>query len=150
MGGKNLKNNPDVMDREVQALELRRAGLSYRQIAVEVGWANESSAYRAVERAMNRVLQEPADKVRRLECERLDDWLSKLYPAIDRGEARSIEVGLKVLERRAKLLGLDSPVRIEAQVDVFDGSAIEQEVAKLAAMLETTSAQVIDVDELEL
>lgn len=135
-----MRNNPEQVDKDVRALELRRAGLSYRQIADEVGWLAESSAFRAVDRALTRTLLEPSEKVRRMECERLDDWLLKLAPAIERGEARSIEVALKVAERRAKLLGLDAPARVEQVVEVLDGSAIENEVAKLAAMLASQAA----------
>lgn len=134
--GKQLKVDPDVIDREVRALDLRRAGLSYQQIAKEVGWAAESSAFRAVKRALERSLKEPAEAVRQFESERLDDWLLKLMPAIERGEPRSIEVALKISERRSKLLGLDMPSRSEVAVEVLDGTAIEAEVMRLASMLD--------------
>jgi hypothetical protein len=134
--GKQLKVDPLVIDREVRALDLRRAGLSYQQIAKEVGWAAESSAFRAVKRALDRTLREPAEAVRNFESDRLDEWLLKLMPAIDRGEPRSIEVALKISERRSKLLGLDAPSRQELSVDVLDGSLIEAEVLRLASMLD--------------
>src|SRR5689334_18681227 len=59
-----------------------------------------------------------ADEVRKMELDRLDRWLAKLDAQIqaDRSVARNVEVAVKVAERRAKLLGVDAPERIEATV----------------------------------
>jgi len=146
-----FKVDPAMIDKELRALELRRAGLTYPMIAKEMGYAAESSAFRAVKRALERTLREPADAIRQHENDRLDQWLLRLMPAIERGEPRSIEVALKISERRAKLMGLDMPVRQEVAVEVTDGSIIEMEVSRLAALLDSQAQEsdVIDVEEVD-
>ena len=140
-----FKVDPAMIDKELRALELRRAGLTYPMIAKEMGYAAESSAFRAVKRALERTLREPADAIRQHENDRLDQWLLRLMPAIERGEPRSIEVALKISERRAKLMGLDMPVRQEVAVEVTDGSVIELEVSRLAALLDSQASDDSDV-----
>lgn len=60
-------------------------------------------------RALKKTLQEPADEVRMLEVERLDALLSGLWARKNTPEVT--DRILRIMERRAKLLGLDSPVR---------------------------------------
>jgi transposase len=61
----------DAAQRDAQALELRAAGASYRQIADRLG-VSVSTAWGCVERGLDRTRREPADRLRLLELERLD------------------------------------------------------------------------------
>lgn len=60
-------------------------------------------------RALKKTLQEPADEVRMLEVERLDSLLNGLWQR--RHVPEITDRILRIMERRAKLLGLDAPVR---------------------------------------
>ena len=111
MGAQQTK--VDTIDRQRQALELRRAGVSYRQIADHLGYAGPSGAHRAVASALKETLQEPADALRDLEAQRLDALQRALWPAASAGDVPAVRAMLSVMERRAKLLGLDSPQRNE-------------------------------------
>ena len=126
-----------TVEREVWALELRTTGATYEQIAVEVGYAGKAGAWKAVQRALKATLAEPAGELRTLELARLDTlWASMYERAIDpaaRDAARCCEVCLRIMARRARLLGLDAPQRIEEHV--VTQAAVDVEIARLEAML---------------
>ena len=61
----------DAAERDAQALELRGAGLSIRQVARQLG-CSTTTAHRRIVRGLDRTLREPADRVRALELHRLD------------------------------------------------------------------------------
>lgn len=45
---------------------------------------------------------------------RTEELYTALLRGVERGEARSVEVALKVLERQAALLGLDQPDKVDS------------------------------------
>jgi len=73
-----------TIDRQLQALELRKAGVSYRHIAEQLGYRGVSGAHSAVARALQKVIQEPATEVLSLELERWMRccWLYGLTPSV--------------------------------------------------------------------
>src|SRR5262249_27674484 len=66
-------------------------------------------AHRLVARALEITYQEPADELRKLELERLDTLSRALWPTAttDPPNLKAIDRLLKIMDRRAKLLGLD-------------------------------------------
>lgn len=60
-----MKTGPgrDTVIRQFQALEMRRAGASYRQIALCFGYYDHSAAFKAVKRAQEKVLVKPGQVV---------------------------------------------------------------------------------------
>ena len=103
----------EAAEKRARALELRKAGATYDQIAQQVGYAERGSAYRAVQTALQAITQEPAQEVRQLEVERLDAMLLGLWPAARKGKEGAVDRVLRIMERRAKLLGLDAPVKAD-------------------------------------
>lgn len=105
-------------DKEIAALNLRRKGYSYRQIAAELG-CHEDTIYHSVKRALAKLcaeIKESAEEVRRLEIERYDGFLKALQPAIEDGDVKAISTALRISEARRKLLGLDIPVKHEVEI----------------------------------
>lgn len=96
-------------ERQRRALQLRKQGMEYSEIAAALGYASGSGAHAAVRGALKKTLQEPADELRAIENARLDAMLAALWPAIERGDPKAIAAGVKLSERRAKLNGLDRP-----------------------------------------
>ena len=96
-------------ERQRQALELRKAGASYPEIARTLGCAL-SSAHKSVSAALQKTLQEPAAEVRQLELDRLDRLMRALWPAAIEGDPNVIDRVLKIMARRAALQGLDVEV----------------------------------------
>jgi hypothetical protein len=154
----------DAAQRDARALELRAAGATYRQIAERLG-CSVDTAWKAVDRGLVRTRQEPADKLRRLERVRLDRLqraaetvLGTTHHVLQGGEAVLDEKGkpyvdhgptlnairtlLAVQERRAKLLGLDAPARLDAQVraEVYSVDALQAEIARLEQELAPSDA----------
>jgi hypothetical protein len=94
-------------ERKRRALELRRAGASYEQIADQIGYANRGGAHKAVTSALKTAVQEQADELRTLECERLDRLLLAVWKAAIDGDLKAIDRALRIQEQRARLLGLN-------------------------------------------
>lgn len=141
----SLKNDPILMDKERRVIELRRAGVTYDVIADEVGYSNASGAYHAFTRAMKRTLRESgSEELRELEADRLDRLQRFAWPQAAQGDLRSIETILRIMARRARLLGLDSPIKQE--VTTFEGgSDIDREVQRLVSLLDTGSGSASDM-----
>jgi hypothetical protein len=104
-----------LAEKRRRALELRRAGATYDQIAASVGFAGRSGAYKAVMATLKAMLREPAEEVRLLELDRLDAMLLGLWAGAKSGDIKKAELVPKIMDRRAKLLGLDAPVKAMVQ-----------------------------------
>jgi len=112
----------EAAERQRQALELRKTGQTYDAIAQALGYRNPSCAYRAIERALKKTLQQPADSVRQLEIARLDAMLHALWGRALGSKTRPpnpliVDRILRLMERRARLLGLDAPVKTDVTSD---------------------------------
>jgi len=111
---KESKTSPrrlQAAKKQVKALELRVEGRSFRQIALELKYRGPSGAHKAVDAALERTIREPADEVRQLELERLDRLqIMPWKQATVIGDPKAIASVIKIMERRAKLLGLDAPI----------------------------------------
>jgi hypothetical protein len=156
-GGKGqFIRTPDTADRDAEACRMRNLSQTYDEIATAMGFADRSAARKAVERAMLLTVQEPAAEQRAMQLAKLDvlfreAWrvLKAEHWAINNGRVimdprdperalvdhgpvlAAINTVLKIEERRAKLLGLDAPTRVEAiTVDM-----IEAEMVRLSAEL---------------
>jgi len=103
----------NAAEKQAQALELRKAGMTFQDIADKLGYADHKGAHKAVMTALRKTIQEPADELRKLELERLDVMLKSLWPFVLKGSPRHVEQALKVMDRRASYLGLDAPKQVE-------------------------------------
>jgi len=93
-------------EKRKKALELRRAGWSFEDIAAEVGYANKGSAHRAVKQGIAAITRESATELIELELSRLDDLLAGLYESARNGDLFAVDRALKIADQRAKFLGL--------------------------------------------
>lgn len=101
-----------AMDRRIAALDMRRRGATYREIAAALGLANPGTAHRMVSEelaAMREQCAESAQELVELELERLDLLWRSLMPAVQSGNPRAIMTCLAVSKQRCALLGLDKP-----------------------------------------
>jgi len=107
-------------------LALRRTGMTYEKIAraavkkfgadnLPNGW-DKLYAYKDVKREIDKIrstLREDAGEIVELELQRLDEMLVGLWAKARRGNTAAIDRVLKIMERRAKFLGIDAPERRE-------------------------------------
>ena len=113
-------------EKTLKALELRKRGLNYTQIGKKLG-CNRSTACRYVLSELENLAdkcREEAVHVRDLELHRLDELYLIAYRAISDGnDLAGIDRCLRIMERRAKLLGIDAAAKVDVQglVDIhFD------------------------------
>lgn len=125
-----------VGEQEVRCYELRLAGKTFRQIAVETGLA-VATVHKRIEAHIAQRVQPLADELRAIEVDRLDRYLVALDAQIQEGRAvaRNVEVAVRVSERRAKLLGIDAPEKVEAIV-----TQVTQEDLALAELVREANA----------
>ncbi|WP_280332882.1 hypothetical protein [Nocardia wallacei] len=107
------KAQPDERERQAKALKLRMAGVPWAAIADELGYADPSGPFRAVESLLNRQESEAAESYRKIEDMRLDVALRKVWQDVMAGDLKAIDTLLKVHDRRVKLHGLAAPQRVE-------------------------------------
>lgn len=111
----NHRGSPEAIQRQanaVQAFELRKSGASFRQIAEQLGYADESGARKAVMALLKKQQVEAVEDYRKVELARLDAMLLAIAQQVRQGHLGAIDRALKIMERRARLLGLDAPTKI--------------------------------------
>lgn len=109
----HAKRNEQVRaERRLQAYQLRLAGLSYRRIGAEMHM-DHKDVWDLVNEEMESRMAEPRERVRELELDRLDVMLVKVFERLGHGDISAVDRGLRIMERRAKLLGLDAPTVVE-------------------------------------
>lgn len=96
------------------ALKLRASKVKYEEVARQCGYASAGAAHRAVQRELNRTVVVNVEELRREELETLD-LIQKECMALflDRKNTWRLTAAdriLAVMERRARLMGLDTPV----------------------------------------
>ena len=129
MVGRAAKDKPNkaritATERRREALDLRRSGLSFEQIGERLGITRQA-AYKHVSKALDKLAEESsdsADKLRALELERLDKLLLGCYADAATGDLRAVDRALRIIERRAKLLGLDAPSKIASTTPDGEGT----------------------------
>ena len=128
-------NRSDVartVARRARVLELRKAGASYREIA-EQTHVSLRTAWRDVKTELGRLAEETREttsSLRALEMQRLDrlqlsHW-SKAVGFTDKDgkqhppDIKAADVVLRIMDRRARLLGLDAPQQVEMAAIIGD------------------------------
>ena len=116
----------DTQTRRSFVLSLRKSGATYRQIAQAAeqqfgadalprGW-DERYAYNDIARELEKLKTLNSgltEDVRELEVQRLDELLLSIWPQARKGNHGAVDRVLRIMERRARLLGLDAPTRAD-------------------------------------
>ena len=121
---------------EAETLHLKRLGMSYQAIADHIGrvargqqqamvplpehasFAEDyrisvQAIHRAFKRGMARLPNAEAVELRKLDSERCEEMFLSLQPGMRKGDARSIEVGVRVLVHKADLNGYRALAKLE-------------------------------------
>ena len=100
------------------ALELRKAGASFREIARQLGVdVHTAHADVAAElAALREKTVEQAAELRDLELERFDEMTAGLWPHVKKGSPPAVTAAVRVSERRSRLLGLDEPTATRTEI----------------------------------
>lgn len=125
MKKKPIETKQEIIDKENKVVDLRRAGLTWSRIALEVGYADHSGAFAAYKRALSRTLEEPIAQVRQAEIDRLDRLQVAVWQKAMKGDNASIMTIVRIIEQRVKILGLASPEKSANTPDIWDELAAE-------------------------
>lgn len=120
--GKRTTKNSTTSPREIEraqkvsdALAYRKQGFSFEVIAETMGFKSPSAAYDLVIEGITALKTENAEQVKQLELERLNDMLTGLMPRVLTGDERAIDSMLRVMQFRARLLGLEAPIKVDGK-----------------------------------
>ena len=146
----------ELSEKRKAALEYRRDGFSYRDIALMMD-STVSTVYAWVQgelQALRSLTREAAEDVRDMELQRCDLLLNSLMPGIRLGDPQSISTALKIGERRSRLLGLDAAQKIDAkgafmnltpeQVAAMSDEEIQRTITNLVTMAGAAKAALGD------
>ena len=104
--------DPDAAERRNTALDMRSRGYSYTDIAKALG-ISRSTAHKYVTAELDKLRAETrasAAQIRSLELARLDRLWRRAEDMLADGDAdgaKAIAAAIRIMERRARLLGLD-------------------------------------------
>ena len=93
-------------EKRAEALELRAMGYNYQAIADEVGYGSRGAAHKAVAQELRNIPREAAEQAREMELGRLDDLQMAAMNGAMSGDLFAIDRVVKIIESRARLLGL--------------------------------------------
>ena len=139
------QQRPDAEERTkaVEAVTLRRTGLSWREIADQLGYRDESGARKAATRLLGRVEVEAVGELRELEGQRLDALQAAHWNAALAGDVDSTKVVLGVIDRRTKLLGLNAPTAVSVGVEPIGEREFAEAAVELIASLRPDMADAL-------
>lgn len=128
-----------IAKQQEECYRLQLEGLSIREIAKRTGLSH-GTVHNRINAQCSAVVQPLAEQVRQQHLAQIKEWLAKLNEQIrdNYAVARNVEVGTRLLEREAKLLGIDAPERVEATVTEVTQEDIA--LAELVAEAQAASA----------
>lgn len=120
-----MPRDPNLMEKEALAVDLRASGHSYDEIAATLGFRTRSAAYKAVTRAMERRPAQSVDHLRATMGARLDLLNKATFGILASPDTepdtrlKAVLAAVRIAERQAKLFGLDAkPTPDESQATV--------------------------------
>ena len=101
-------------EKRARTLELRKAGITYQEISDALG-IPLSSVGRYVQQGIaewQKQTEQDAGEIVALEIARIDRMLRGLWNRAKAGDDAAVDRVIKLMDRRAKLLGLDKPAKV--------------------------------------
>lgn len=135
---------PETIERDAEAFRMKSRGATYAEIAIALGFTDATHACKAMKRHLDRTISPSIEEYRAIQAEQLEHLYregmrvmetahlrvsgGKVVYLADRvtGQEkelhddtpvlRAIETLIRVMDRKAKLLGLDAPQKVIAEV----------------------------------
>lgn len=112
-GNRSTAKNIETQEKTLKILELRKAGLTWDRIAEKLGYSERGAPYKLWKKAIETATRESATEALELELQRLDDMFLGFWAKARTGHGPSADRALRIMERRASLLGLNSAQKVE-------------------------------------
>lgn len=106
-----------IEEETAKVWDLRKAGKSYREIGKALGISRMTVCTRLNKayRELKELNLKAAEDHRDMELARLDRVVAALEVKLARNDVNAAQAMVRVVERRAKLLGLDAPTKTESE-----------------------------------
>jgi len=118
----------ELAERRAKAVNLRKSGMQYADIAHELGYHDASHALKDINRAIREIPRADTEELVALELLRLDALLEAMWVEALGGSTWHVDRCLAISDRRARLLGLDQPTKVEVRsVSDLDAALFELE-----------------------
>lgn len=140
----------EMRRRDARVYELRIQGNTFEQIASEVGYSGPSGAWQALQRIKSEWIFESIEEARQLELMRLDELQVAVWDRAINGELPAAHCVLKIMDRRAKLLGLDKPEKVEVSKWDINAEDLDAEVQRIVDMMNEREDQFMQRREAEV
>ena len=129
------ESEAEMRRRDARVYELRIQGNTFEQIASEVGYSGPSGAWQAHQRIKSEWIFESIEEARQLELMRLDELQVAVWDRAINGDLPAAHCVLKIMDRRAKLLGLDKPEKIEVNKWDINAEDLDAEVERIVNII---------------
>lgn len=139
---RNLAKRAALAQRRAQAIEMKLAGMTYRQIADKLGYANTGTVSNDINRAFEQAVidrEHHIDVLIEEQIQILDRMRRAAWPAAIKGDTRSIDIVLKCVDRATKLLRLTPEAQVNVQVFTVD--SIERRIKELDRQIALEGSQ---------
>lgn len=131
---RNVKATTETM---VRAAHLRAQGATFREIGEALN-IDHTWARTLVLKALTAAQYEAADMMRIQEGLRLDRMQVGLWGKAIDGDTKAVTAVIRIMERRARLFGLDSAIQVEVN------DTIDREIVELADRLGVEAPKVLE------
>lgn len=103
----------ELLERQAKVVELVRAGYSQRQVAarLSISQAQVRRDVAAIRKEITQFAAQTLEAFRAMEIDRLEQMQQSIFPRAVDGDLKAIDAMLRIMQRRAALLGLDASVR---------------------------------------
>ena len=129
------ESEAEMRRRDARVYELRIQGNTFEQIASEVGYSGPSGAWQAHQRIKSEWIFESIEEARQLELMRLDELQVAVWDRAINGDLPAAHCVLKIMDRRAKLLGLDKPEKVEVNKWDINAEDLDAEVERIVSII---------------
>lgn len=132
-------DSPAAIDRaarDAKCVELRRAGVLWDAIARQLGYSSSGHAHQCFKAYMANQPKELVADLRQVELDRLEQLQAAIWAqclATGQNQHWAIDRCLKISDQRARLMGLNAPVRQE--VTVLSETTVDKAIRELQEQL---------------
>jgi hypothetical protein len=133
-GSSDAATRLTAAERRARVVRLRIGGWSFEAIGEALDPpVSMQRAHQLYEDALRRIVAEHVDEHRQTDLARLDLLWRGVAPEAMQGSPRHVLAAVRVLERRAKMIGYDAPTKVEQHITIEEQTALDREIEQLLA-----------------
>lgn len=147
----NVRRAAEARERALAAMDLRKAGVTYAQIATAIGFSSAGNAKRSIDRLMLNQVKDASIDIIEMDLARMDEYVSRCTNALrSNGDLSQIDRLLRIQDAKYRLLGIsDESLRtvreqhgVTANVDINNVMIVQQSQTSEADFIKKMMAAV--------